>query len=115
MFQALASRFGKRMGLALLACSLAAPTLAQTPVDPHKLLAEADRLAWLRAWTRAEPLYAQARAAFTTAGDERNALYAEVSRLRGQLVRPRCTPSRQTDREGSQFLYGGEADGSRTS
>jgi hypothetical protein len=36
-------------------------------------------------WTRAEPLYAQARVAFIAAGDERNALYAEVSRLRGQL------------------------------
>ena len=32
--------------------------------DPHKLLAEADRLAWLRVWTRAEPLYAKAREAF---------------------------------------------------
>src|SRR5215213_774394 len=49
--------------LALVLCS---PAFAQV-TDPHKLLAEADRLAWLRVWTRAEPLY------------------AEVSRLRGQL------------------------------
>src|SRR3954471_20528253 len=53
--------------------------------EPQKLLAEADRLAWLRVWTRAEPLYASARDGFIAAGDERNALYAEVSRLRGQL------------------------------
>jgi len=57
---------------------------AQTP-DPQKLLAEADRLAWLRVWTRAEPLYAKAQETFISAGDKRNALYAEVSRLRGQL------------------------------
>ncbi len=35
---------------------------------------------------RAEPLYAKAREAFIASGDERNALYAEVSRLRGQLL-----------------------------
>ena len=67
--------------LALLQCT---PAVAQVS-DPHKLLAEADRLAWLRVWTRAEPLYAKAREAFIASGDERNALYAEVSRLRGQL------------------------------
>src|SRR5829696_7432427 len=68
----------------LLAALLCSPAVAQTP-DPQKLLAEADRLAWLRVWTRAEPLYAKAREAFMASGDERNALYAEVSRLRGQL------------------------------
>src|SRR4029450_722949 len=67
--------------LALVLCS---PAFAQVS-DPHKLLAEADRLAWLRVWTRAEPLYAEAREAFVRSGDRRNALYAEVSRLRGQL------------------------------
>src|SRR5687767_3012062 len=67
--------------LALFVCS---PAFAQGK-DPHKLLSEADRLAWLRVWTRAEPLYAEAREAFVRSGDRRNALYAEVSRLRGQL------------------------------
>ncbi|HWI17207.1 MAG TPA: CHAT domain-containing protein [Vicinamibacterales bacterium] len=67
--------------LALLQCT---PAVAQV-ADAHKLLAEADRLAWLRVWTRAEPLYAKAREAFIASGDERNALYAEVNRLRGQL------------------------------
>ena len=60
------------------------PAVAQVS-DPHRLLAEADRLAWLRVWTRAEPLYAKARDAFKANGDERNALYAEVSQLRGRL------------------------------
>jgi CHAT domain-containing protein/tetratricopeptide (TPR) repeat protein len=68
----------------LLAVLQYSPAVAQV-ADPHKLLAEADRLAWLRVWTRAEPLYAKAREAFIASGDERNALYAEVSRLRGQL------------------------------
>jgi tetratricopeptide (TPR) repeat protein len=68
----------------LLAALLCPPVVAQTS-DPDKLIAEADRLAWLRVWTRAEPLYAKAREAFIARGDERNALYAEVSRLRGQL------------------------------
>jgi CHAT domain-containing protein/predicted negative regulator of RcsB-dependent stress response len=68
----------------LLALLQYSPAVAQVS-DAHKLLAEADRLAWLRVWTRAEPLYAKARDAFIANGDERNALYAEVSRLRGQL------------------------------
>lgn len=68
----------------VLAALLCSPAFAQTP-DPHKLLAETDRLAWLRVWTRAEPMYAEAREAFLRTGDKRNALYAEVSRLRGQL------------------------------
>ncbi len=85
MWQALASRFGNRLGLALLASMVAATALAQSLADPQTLLAEADRLAWLRVWTRAEPLYEQARVAFVKRGDKRNALYAEVNRLRGQL------------------------------
>lgn len=67
--------------LALVLCS---PAFAQV-TDPQKLLAEADRLAWLRVWTRAEPLYAQAREGFVRSGDRRNTLYAEVSQLRGKL------------------------------
>jgi hypothetical protein len=68
----------------VLAFVLCSPAFAQV-TDPHKLLAEADRLAWLRVWTRAEPLYAQAREGFVRSADRRNALYAEVSQLRGQL------------------------------
>jgi hypothetical protein len=67
-----------------LAVLLGCPVFAQG-TDPHNLLAEAVRLAWLRVWTRAEPLYAEAREAFLRNGDKRKALYAEVSRLRGRL------------------------------
>jgi CHAT domain-containing protein len=69
--------------VAVLLCS---PAIAQES-DPHKLLAEADRLAWLRAWTKAEPLFAAAERAFAAQGDQRNAMYAHVSALRGQLPR----------------------------
>jgi pimeloyl-ACP methyl ester carboxylesterase len=68
----------------VLAFVLCSPAFAQV-TDSQKLLAEADRLAWLRVWTRAEPIYAQAREGFVRSGDRRNALYAEVSQLRGQL------------------------------
>jgi tetratricopeptide (TPR) repeat protein len=73
-----------RIGLTALACFLATAADGQT-ADPHQLLAEADRIAWLRVWTRAEPLYAQARKGFAARGDRRNALYAEVCQLRGKL------------------------------
>ena len=60
---------------------------AQLAPDPTKLLQEADRLAWLRAWGAAEPLYAQAEKLFSANGDQRNALYAQINVLRGQLPR----------------------------
>ena len=77
---------------------LASPALAQEP-DPQKLLAEADRLAWLRAWAKAEPLFAAAERAFAARSDKRNAMYARVSALRGQLPRlpvPECRPNWRT-------------------
>src|SRR4051794_8335845 len=73
-----------RLGL-FLVFALPLSALAQPTIQPDKLLADAERLAWLRVWTRAEPLYAQAQTAFSARGDKRNALYAEVSRLRSQL------------------------------
>jgi CHAT domain-containing protein/tetratricopeptide (TPR) repeat protein len=56
-------------------------------VSPADALAEADRLADLRAWTRAEPLFIQAEKEFEQAGDSRNALYAKLGRIRGELPR----------------------------
>ena len=50
-------------------------------------LAEADRLADLRAWARAEPFFTHAERAFEEAGDARNALYAKLGRIRGELPR----------------------------
>ena len=58
---------------------------AQPASDTTKLIQEADRLAWLRAWGAAEPLYAEAEKLFAARGDQRNALYAQISVLRGQL------------------------------
>ena len=63
----------RRVGIALLAAILSQPTYAQTNADPAKLIEQAERLAWLKAWTRAEPLYAEADRLFTARGDPRNA------------------------------------------
>lgn len=56
-------------------------------VSPANALAEADRLADLRAWTRAEPFFIQAETEFEQAGDARNALYSKLGRIRGELPR----------------------------
>jgi CHAT domain-containing protein/Tfp pilus assembly protein PilF len=74
-------------GLVLLGAGLCYAALARNPADPEKLTQEADRLAWLKAWTKAEPLYTQAGRLFTRRGDRRNALYAQIGALRGQLPR----------------------------
>lgn len=60
---------------------------AQPATNPHDLLKEADRLAWLRAWSKAEPQFTEAHREFAAAGDARNALYAEISALRARLPR----------------------------
>jgi CHAT domain-containing protein/tetratricopeptide (TPR) repeat protein len=54
---------------------------------PTNALAEADRLADLRAWTRAEPFFIQAEKECEQAGDARNALWARLGRIRGELPR----------------------------
>ena len=61
--------------------------IAQNTDAPDQLLRRADRLAWLRNWTQAEPFYAEAKRQFVARGDERNALYASVNELRAQLPR----------------------------
>ena len=64
---------------------------AHAPAEPSKsaegLLAEADRLASLRLWSRAEPLFREAETQFEQKGDERNALYSKIGRIRGELPR----------------------------
>lgn len=70
-----------------IAIGVAVAASAQPPPDPHELLQEGDRLAWLRAWSRAELHFTQAHTLFTARGDARNALYAEVSALRSRLPR----------------------------
>lgn len=48
-------------------------------------LRSGERLAWLRNWNAARPFYAKAEQQFEAAGDRRNALFANISRLRGEL------------------------------
>lgn len=55
--------------------------------SPGEALTEADRLADLRAWGRAEPHFIKAEKGFEQAGDARNALYAKLGRIRGELPR----------------------------
>src|SRR5438105_13851583 len=57
----------------------------QQTADPEQLVQQADHLAWLRNWSRAEPLYAEAQRLFVARNDRRNALYAEINVLRGEL------------------------------
>ena len=75
----------RRVGLSLLIAILWQPAFAQTDADPEKLIEQAERFAWLKAWTRAAPLYAEADRLFTARGDLRNALYARINQLRGEL------------------------------
>jgi CHAT domain-containing protein/Tfp pilus assembly protein PilF len=53
-------------------------------LDPGVLLAEANRLAWLFNWPKAEPLYARAEELFKERGDTRNEVYARVGRIRAR-------------------------------
>src|SRR5260370_39426032 len=46
------------------------------------LLAEANRLAWLFNWPKAEPLYVRAEELFKKRGDTRNEIYTRVGRIR---------------------------------
>ena len=57
------------------------------PGTPEAQIAEAERLAWLKNWHRAEPFFAAAERGFQARGDKRNTLFAQIGRLRGQLPR----------------------------
>jgi len=52
--------------------------------SPEILLAEANRLAWLFNWPKAEPLYIRAEQLFKENGDARNEIYSRVGRIRAQ-------------------------------
>ena len=53
--------------------------------DAERLLADGDKLAWLKNWQAAEPFFEKAEVLFRERGDKRNELYARISRMRGQL------------------------------
>jgi CHAT domain-containing protein len=57
---------------------------AQAWNDPNVLLAEANRLAWVFNWPKAEPLYVRAEELFKERGDTRDEVYARVGRIRAQ-------------------------------
>ena len=44
------------------------PAFGQDVRDPDRLLQDADKLAWIKAWTRAAPLYGEAERLFTARG-----------------------------------------------
>src|SRR6266581_8995470 len=52
--------------------------------NPEILLKEANRLAWLFNWPKAEPLYVRAEELFRERADTRNEIYARVGRIRAQ-------------------------------
>ena len=60
---------------------------ADSGLTPEQQLAEAERLAWLKNWSKAEPFFAVAETGFTARGDRRNALFAKISRIRAELPR----------------------------
>lgn len=75
----------RHQALPILALVLLLPQAPQKAQNPEQLIQQADRLAWLRNWPRAEPLYAQAEQLFGARGDKRDALYAAVNKLRADL------------------------------
>ena len=63
------------MGALWLAAAMSLAIVgAQSTAEPHGILREADRLAWLRAWGAAERHFVEARKLLSARGDERNAL-----------------------------------------
>src|SRR5882762_4870657 len=67
-----------------------APDLLSNPKtsnNPEALLEEANRLAWLFNWPKAEPLYVRAEELFREKRDSRNETYARVGRIRAQSER----------------------------
>ncbi len=70
--------------LALCAAPCFADDAARSGADA---LREAERLSWLRNWSAAQPLYAEAEKQFRASGDRRNALFANISGIRAELQR----------------------------
>jgi CHAT domain-containing protein len=76
-------RFSPVLAFGLICLLWHARTLGAA--DPAQLLAQAEQLADLYNWYDAHTLYQEAEKAFESAGDKRNALFARVSRLRGEM------------------------------
>ena len=64
------------------------PSAAQVAApftDPRQAMEKAEHLADIYNWYDAHPYYLEAEKMFLTQGDERNALFARASRLRGEM------------------------------
>ena len=72
------------LALLLPVCSLRG---ADTAGRAAAALKSAERLAWLRNWSAAQPYFAEAERSFEAVGDARNAAFARISRIRGELHR----------------------------
>jgi len=75
----------ERLFSILFGVALTAIPLYSNVSEAHRLLTEGERLAWLKKLAGCRTVLRKSRAAFRTSGDARNALYAEISRLRGEL------------------------------
>jgi len=73
--------------LALAPRAARAPQLQTTrrPTTAPEILAEASRLAFLHNWQAAAPLFREADDLFAAQGEQRNAIYAHIGRLRGEI------------------------------
>jgi tetratricopeptide (TPR) repeat protein len=72
----------------LLPCFVVYTAGTQVPgtfTDPRQALAKAEQLADIYNWYDAHPYFAEAEKLFLAQSDERNALFARASRLRGEM------------------------------
>lgn len=71
-----------RLGIGLFAClALVGNAIAEQSAD--KLVAEAERLFRLDNYAKARPLWLEAERKYSQRGEKEKAVYARVSRLRG--------------------------------
>lgn len=75
----------EQVGVVSFAIVLFSSSLAAATTRAVDALNRAEHFVLLRNWTAAEPFYATAEQYFSAAGDEENAMFARISRLRGQL------------------------------
>jgi CHAT domain-containing protein/tetratricopeptide (TPR) repeat protein len=74
-----------QLGVVSLVSFVFSSSLAAATTEAVEALNRAEHFVLLRNWTAAEPFYATAEQQFSAAGDEENAMFARISRLRGQL------------------------------
>ena len=81
------SSFFRRTALLIVSCSFVD---AQQP-QAKELLARALHLADLYNWADAAPAFTEAEQLFLAAGDQRNALYSKLGRIRSNIERDQQT------------------------